>query len=196
MKEFKKWLLEMKAELDHVFHPQMIEAEMLKATDYQLDNGQEVKLELADEADIEEIMEIQKVCYGGKAPWKRLTVFSEMKKAQSFFLIVNHLSEGIAFVAVTIRKGHLHITNIGTKPAFQRQGLAAFLIENLIHLAPALAINRLTLEVRVSNDKAKNLYYKMGFKDRYVKEYYYSDNQEDALEMLYLIEADDEEKDD
>lgn len=167
---------------------------MFGKTTYQLENGYEVKLEIAEELDIESIMEIQKDCYGGKAPWGRLTVYNEMKNVYSFFLIVHHYGEGLAFIALTIRKGHLHITNIGTKKSFQRQGLATIMIEAAANIAQALEISLLTLEVRVSNQKAKNLYYKMGFKDRYIKKDYYRDKNEDALEMAYQIykEADKE----
>lgn len=39
----------------------------------------------------------------------------------------------------------------------------------------------MTLEVRISNEKAQNLYYKYGFKSLSVRKSYYQDNDEDAL---------------
>ena len=174
--------------------PKIIDESMLKEKSYLLENNFQINLRIADEADIENIMEIQKVCYGGKAPWSRMTVYNELKNVYSFFVLADYYGEGLAFIAVTLKKGHLHITNIGTKPAFQRQGLAEILIENTIHIALNLDIKVLTLEVRVSNEKAKNLYYKIGFKDRYIKKEYYTDNKEDALEMSYQIKQADEGK--
>lgn len=41
----------------------------------------------------------------------------------------------------------------------------------------------MTLEVRVSNEPAKNLYRKLGFEPSGVRPGYYSDNGEDALIM-------------
>ena len=41
----------------------------------------------------------------------------------------------------------------------------------------------MTLEVRVSNYTAQNLYRKYGFREAGVRHRYYSDNQEDALIM-------------
>jgi ribosomal-protein-alanine N-acetyltransferase len=40
-----------------------------------------------------------------------------------------------------------------------------------------------TLEVRVSNKTAQNLYHKYGFREAGLRRGYYSDNQEDALIM-------------
>lgn len=196
MKKFNRWLTKNKLALEKFLYPKVISEDMLKETNYQLENGYDLQLEIAEELDIESIMEIQKDCYGGKAPWGRLTVYNEMKNVYSFFLILHHYGEGLAFIALTIRKGHLHITNIGTKRAFQRQGLATILIEAAANIAKALEINLLTLEVRVSNLKAKNLYYKMGFKDRYIKKDYYRDKKEDALEMAYQINKDAKEEND
>jgi ribosomal-protein-alanine N-acetyltransferase len=39
----------------------------------------------------------------------------------------------------------------------------------------------MTLEVRVSNESAKQLYYKYSFKSLGTRKQYYQDNQEDAL---------------
>ncbi len=39
----------------------------------------------------------------------------------------------------------------------------------------------MTLEVRVSNERAQNLYYKYGFKNLGIRKSYYQDNSEDAL---------------
>lgn len=194
MKKFSDWLSEKKLKLGEFLYPKVIDEEMLSKEHFQLKNGYEVKLKIADESDIENMMAIQKDSYGGKAPWGRLTVYNELKNVYSFFLIIHHYGEGLAFIALTLRKGHLHITNIGTKKAFQRQGLASILIEEAVNIANALEINLLTLEVRVSNQKAKNLYYKMGFKDRYIKKDYYRDKKEDALEMAYQIHKEVEKK--
>ncbi|MDN6731712.1 MAG: ribosomal-protein-alanine N-acetyltransferase, partial [Atopostipes suicloacalis] len=57
-----------------------------------------------------------------------------------------------------------------------------------------LEIKVLTLELRVSNHKAKKLYKKIGFKEKSIRKNYYSDNNEDALKMAYRIEKEDEDK--
>ncbi|MNV66416.1 ribosomal-protein-alanine N-acetyltransferase [compost metagenome] len=49
--------------------------------------------------------------------------------------------------------------------------------------ASYLGMKSITLEVRVSNEIAQNLYRKKGFSPAGVRKGYYSDNREDALIM-------------
>lgn len=187
MKKFKDWFLQKKAEVEKVFYPQIIDEKMLKNRHYVLRNGQELDLHIGTSLDVENIMEIQESAYGGRAPWSRLTVYNELQNSQSSFLLVSKYGEGLAFIALAIRKDSLHITNIGTKFSYQKQGLASFLIEEATRIAEELELKQLTLEVRVTNTPAKKLYHKLGFKDSYIKKNYYHDSGEDALEMYYQI---------
>lgn len=170
-------------------NPRIIDETMWKTDTYHLQNGQEGKLELGTIKDVESIMEIQEACYGGRAPWGRLTVYNELQNRLSFFLIVKRYSEGLAFIAFSIRNDSLHITNVGTKPDYQKQGLASFLLEKVIAIAQELQLKQITLEVRISNTGARRLYQKIGFKERYLKKNYYSDNKEDALEMVLPLKS-------
>ena len=170
-----------------MLNPQLVHESMLKEKSYYLKNGDKVQIQIASDLDVENIMAIQKSSYDGKAPWGRLTVYNELQNIQSFFLIVNYHGEGLAFIALSLRKDRLHITNVATKIAYQKQGLGSLLLENAIHLAKELELNQLSLEVRVSNHSAKRLYRKLGFEDRYIKKNYYTDDREDALEMYYQI---------
>ena len=56
-----------------------------------------------------------------------------------------------------------------------------------------LGARRMTLEVRVSNERAQALYRKMGFSPSGVRPAYYSDNMEDALIMWAELEPDNED---
>lgn len=184
--------MQKKAEVEKVFYPKIVQESMLKENNYQLKTGHEVRIQIGIDLDVESIMEIQESSYGGKAPWGRLTVYNELNNMNSFFLMANYYGEGLAFIALTLRKGRMHITNIGTKPSFQKQGLASILIMSAVDIAKELQLEIMTLEVRVSNTRAKRLYRKIGFKDGYVKKNYYTDNGEDALEMVYQLSKEDE----
>ena len=60
-----------------------------------------------------------------------------------------------------------------------------------IALAASLGVERMTLEVRVSNDAAQGLYKKLGFRACGIRPKYYQDNNEDALIMwLNLFKED------
>jgi ribosomal-protein-alanine N-acetyltransferase len=53
----------------------------------------------------------------------------------------------------------------------------------MMELAKSLGGAQMTLEVRPSNQVARNLYAKLGFKEHGRRKRYYSDNNEDALIM-------------
>ena len=76
-----------------------------------------------------------------------------------------------------------HITTIAMRTNWRRRGLGELLLITLIDAALDLGIARITLEVRVSNQAAQNLYRKYGFEERGVRQRYYSDNNEDAYIM-------------
>jgi ribosomal-protein-alanine N-acetyltransferase len=79
--------------------------------------------------------------------------------------------------------GEAHITNIAIWPGCRGQGWGEFLLRSVMQKMHASGVLRMTLEVRVSNQKAQNLYGKLGFKPAGVRKKYYSDNQEDAIIM-------------
>ena len=76
-----------------------------------------------------------------------------------------------------------HITTIAMHPDFRRRGLGEFMLVSLIDIAYSINARWVTLEVRVSNHHAQNLYRKYGFREAGLRHRYYSDNQEDALIM-------------
>ena len=65
----------------------------------------------------------------------------------------------------------------------RHQGIGEALLICLIELAIAKHIRIVTLEARVSNQVAQNLYYKFGFDKLGVRKAYYLDNKEDAVIM-------------
>lgn len=76
-----------------------------------------------------------------------------------------------------------HIGTIAVAPAWRGRGLGELLLVNLLDQAVALGLRVATLEVRVSNKVAQNLYRKYGFEIVGRRRGYYSDNHEDAWIM-------------
>ena len=76
-----------------------------------------------------------------------------------------------------------HITTIAAHPDWQGKGLGELMLIHLIDTSLKIGGFRLTLEVRVSNFVAQNLYRKYGFVAVSTRPHYYSDNNEDAYIM-------------
>ncbi len=89
----------------------------------------------------------------------------------------------IGFAGLWLMVDEAHITTIAMHPDYRRKGLGEFMLVSLIDIAYNIGANWVTLEVRVSNYTAQNLYRKYGFHEKGLRQKYYSDNQEDALIM-------------
>ena len=76
-----------------------------------------------------------------------------------------------------------HIVSIGVRRPHRGQGIGELLLIGGIEHAIDRRAAVVTLEVRVSNSVAQNLYLKYGFKEQGVRKGYYTDNREDAFIM-------------
>jgi ribosomal-protein-alanine N-acetyltransferase len=76
-----------------------------------------------------------------------------------------------------------HVTTIAVRPDQRGNGLGELLLIRLIELGVEAGAQRVTLEVRVSNEVAQGLYRKYTFKGEGIRRRYYSDDNEDALIM-------------
>lgn len=88
---------------------------------------------------------------------------------------------GYGGVWLTVDEGH--ITTLASAQNVRRRGVGELLLNGLIEAARELGAEVLTLEVRVSNLAAQQLYLKYGFEARGTRRRYYTDNNEDALIM-------------
>ncbi|MBI4332677.1 MAG: ribosomal protein S18-alanine N-acetyltransferase [Chloroflexi bacterium] len=76
-----------------------------------------------------------------------------------------------------------HVTTIAIRGTHRRKGLGELLLVHAIDLAIELNAQVVTLEVRVTNTVAQDLYHKYGFNKVGVRKGYYTDNGEDAFIM-------------
>lgn len=132
--------------------------------------------------DIEEIMKIEKLCF--TVPWSRLSFQREIKENMlAKYFIVELEGSIVGYGGMWIIIDEAHITNIAIHPEFRGRNLGGFLLKSMIEYAKNINVFKMTLEVRRSNEAARGLYRKFGFKDIGVRPRYYSDNNEDAIIM-------------
>jgi ribosomal-protein-alanine N-acetyltransferase len=79
--------------------------------------------------------------------------------------------------------GEAHISTIAVQSSWRRLGIGELLLVAMLDRATELEADMATLEVRVSNVTAQNLYRKYGFRQAGLRRRYYRDNDEDALIM-------------
>lgn len=132
---------------------------------------------------LDDVMEIEETCYGAHH-WARESFVNEIDNAISEYLCaVNEENKCIGYLGLWKIVDEAHITNFAVNPKYQKQGVGHFLIVNAIETCYREKIKYITLEVRTSNERAKRLYEKFGFKSLGVRKKYYQDNNEDAIIM-------------
>jgi ribosomal-protein-alanine N-acetyltransferase len=93
----------------------------------------------------------------------------------------------LGYAGMWLMVDEAHITTIAMRTEWRGHGLGELLLISLVEAATDVGAHRVTLEVRVSNEVAQNLYHKYGFRREGVRPRYYSDNNEDA----YIMTTDD-----
>jgi ribosomal-protein-alanine N-acetyltransferase len=76
-----------------------------------------------------------------------------------------------------------HLSTLAVDPALRRRGIGERILRAAMRQAARQGAEMMTLEVRVSNDAARRLYEKLGFRVVGRRPHYYKDNLEDAILM-------------
>lgn len=116
-----------------------------------------------------------------KSGIRRLFIQGRLFDDNELLPLVRHYI--IGFAGFWILAEEAHIINVAVRRQYQRQGVGELLFISVIDLAAELNARIVTLEVRVSNTPARNLYRKYGFLEVDIRRGYYLDNNEDAVFM-------------
>jgi [ribosomal protein S18]-alanine N-acetyltransferase len=135
--------------------------------------------------DLGEIEEIERRSY--PTPWSRSMFAGELAKPSSICLGAFEADgeEGalVGYLIVSRYVDAWHVMNVAVDLDHRGRGVATMLLERLFDVTADDGRRGYTLEVRVTNSKAIELYERLGFRSRGVRRGYYTDNREDALIM-------------
>ncbi len=95
--------------------------------------------------------------------------------------------EVLGFVIARLTPPEAELESIGVAKALQRRGVGRRLIEALIEELDLAGVEKLYLEVRVSNTAAPAFYRSMGFVETGRRPSYYADPMEDAVLMKFRL---------
>lgn len=143
-----------------------------------------IKLRKMELGDVEKVVGIEKLSF--PTPWSTYAFTCEILDndfANYFVLTLESDENIIGYGGMWIILDEAHITNIAITPAHRGQRLGELLLRHMMNAAKAKGVERITLEVRVSNTSAQKLYERLGFKSAGIRKGYYIDNKEDAIIM-------------
>lgn len=125
-----------------------------------------------------QIAALERECFSD--PWSENSIRQELENELSFWLVAEEDGEVVGYVGSQTVLGESDVMNLAVSPNRRRRGIAKALMQALeAHLAQA-GSEKLTLEVRASNNAAIALYTRLGFRQIGVRPNYYFHPKEDA----------------
>lgn len=144
--------------------------------------GENYQIRYMVEDDIKDVLKVEENCFA--TPWTRIAFINELSNNKfAHYLVLEYNQEIIGYCGIWVIIDEAQITNLAIHSHYRGQRLGKQLLSHSIEFIRMLGAQKLSLEVRASNDVAQNLYRKMGFQAGGIRKNYYTDNQEDALVM-------------
>ena len=128
---------------------------------------------------VQQIADLERICFND--PWSVNSIASELNNRLSCWLVALDNERVVGYVGSQTVLGETDMMNIAVHPDYRNQHTATKLIESLIAQLSGQGSHSLMLEVRSSNEPAKNLYAKLGFTVVGIRKNYYRNPKEDAL---------------
>jgi ribosomal-protein-alanine N-acetyltransferase len=132
-------------------------------------------------SDLDAVERIERGSY--PTPWSRSMFAGELAKPSSVCLGAFQGEDMLGYLIVARYVDAWHVMNVAVDEGFRGRGIARGMLERLFELTIGDIERGYTLEVRVSNETAIDLYQRLGFVETGVRRGYYTDNREDALIM-------------
>ena len=122
-------------------------------------------------ADVDTLLAIEATAY--EHPWSRGNFIDSLNAG---YLARKRVDAGGAWLGYFIAMPgvqELHLLNLTVAPAHQRRGHARAMLDRLVNEGTALGAQRIWLEVRVSNERAQQVYRRYGFREVGLRRGYY-----------------------
>ncbi|MDU0478751.1 ribosomal protein S18-alanine N-acetyltransferase [Staphylococcus chromogenes] len=137
-------------------------------------------------ADAFRCAELEKLLFEGDDPWPARAFEAELAQPNNFYLGIEVDGKLVGYAGLTllgsVEDPEFEIHTIGVDPAFQRQGIGAELMDQLMHAADHYG-GPVFLEVRTDNEPAITMYEKYGFLRLGLRKNYYQPSGADAYTM-------------
>jgi ribosomal-protein-alanine N-acetyltransferase len=136
---------------------------------------------LAGPADLDGVLAVDEASF--TRPWTRAMYESEFLARDTSRLYVLRLPDCrvAGYIATWVIIDEVHINNLAVRPEHRGRGLGSALLVHALEEGERQGAPRATLEVRRSNEAARRLYERAGFRVAGVRRDYYSHPTEDAL---------------
>ena len=131
--------------------------------------------------DISQVETIEKQLFS--LPWSEKSFLDALRTPENVYLVCEEDGVIAGYCGMWTVFGEGNITNMVVSPDFRRRGIAEQLMNEMERLGRDMGVDVFFLEVRESNDAARGLYEKTGYKNIGVRKRFYERPVEDAVVM-------------
>ena len=140
--------------------------------------------------DLTEVMAIERQAY--PVPWTHGNFVDSLAAGYPAEVLRGPRAELLGYWLAMPGVDEMHLLNITVSPAWRGRGLAVAMLDRLVEACRRGGLTQLWLEVRVSNERAREVYRRYGFTEVGRRRAYYPVPQgprEDALLMSLMVAA-------
>ncbi|HEY8390682.1 MAG TPA: ribosomal protein S18-alanine N-acetyltransferase [Clostridia bacterium] len=137
--------------------------------------------------DIPAIFKLEKECFTDA--WSEQNFYEVINSDISRLFVYESDNRIVGYTVVTLIFDEAHLDNIAVDFASRGKGIGKQLVQYVIDFANKNNIHKITLEVRISNTTAINLYKSFGFVVEGVRKNYYMDNEDAYIMWRYDNDA-------
>ena len=147
----------------------------------------ELRFRKIEARDLDQILEIEQEAF--PEPWTRGMFCQEISSPMSHFYVALLDDTLVGYGGFWQVVDEAHITSVTVRKEYRRRGYGRVLTDFIVRTAEREGLIRATLEVRVTNVTAQNLYKRLGFEKTGVRKNYYKKTNEDAIIMTRKLDA-------
>lgn len=131
--------------------------------------------------DLEAVARLEELCFS--IPWSSNAIEEAFANELYRFVAVEENGSVVGYANFRIVADEGEIERVAVHPDFRRRGYGRKLMEAMVEYSRKKGVRDMTLDVRVNNEKAINLYESCGFSEEGRRKDYYREPTEDAVIM-------------
>lgn len=135
-----------------------------------------------EESDLPAVLAIEKISFS--TPYSKDYFLNEIYKKHALVKVALFEGTVIGYLCADYENHEAQILNLAIDPDFRRRGAATILMTQAIRNLKKKGCVFAYLVVRVSNTGAHKFYERFGFTIKAIRKKYYSNPDEDALQMM------------
>ena len=134
------------------------------------------------------VYELEQECFAH--PWSLESIEESFGNPMAHFFVAKADANAVAgYISYYQVRDEAFINNVAVTASARRQGIGRALVEHAVESAKGNGASFLSLEVRLSNEPARNLYDSLGFELEGIRKKFYRDPVEDALILTRRFET-------